>query len=150
MDIDLILTIGHHLLVFSLVAIVAAEFAIIRLTLSASEIGVLSNLDRAYGVIAGLVIVIGFSRVYWGAKGPDYFLQNPVFHTKMAAFVLLGILSIYPTVRIIAWRRSLKANPAFSPLEREVIALRRYVIGEFLLVPVMLVCAAARVRGYGL
>ena len=48
---------------------------------------------------------MGFARVYWGAKGPAFYLHNPVFHAKVGAFLLVGVLSILPTVRIAQWRK---------------------------------------------
>jgi putative membrane protein len=150
MDIDLLLTIAHHILVFSLVAIVVAEIAAIRPNMTAEQIVHLGRLDAALGAVAGLVVVVGFSRVFWGAKGPDFFLRNPIFWAKIAAFALVAIISIYPTLRILGWRRTLKANPTFSPPAAEVFRLQRFFIAEVILVPFILVFAATMVRGYGL
>jgi len=150
MDVDLILTILHHLLVFSLVGVLAAELAAVRPNMNAEQIRHLGILDTAYGAIAGLIVVVGFGRVFFGAKGPDYFIANPIFWAKVGCFVLVGIISVPPTVRILGWRRSLRADPSFTAPPAEAAAVRRFMIGEALLIPFILIFAAMMVRGYGL
>jgi putative membrane protein len=87
-------------------------------------------------------------RVFQGIKGEDFYLHNPWFHAKIGAFVLVGILSIWPTLRFLRWRKALKADAAFLPAEDEVRRLRRIVRFELVLVAVIFVCAAAMAR-YG-
>jgi putative membrane protein len=150
MTVDLILTILHHLLVFSLVGALAAEIAAVRPNMNAEQIRHLGILDTAYGAIAGLIVVVGFARVFFGAKGPDYFIANPIFWAKVGCFVLIGIVSVPPTVRILGWRRSARTDPRFAAPAAEVAAVRRFMLGEAALLPFILVFAAMMVRGYGL
>jgi len=150
MLVDLILTILHHLLVFSLVGCLAAELAAVRPGMKAEQIRHLGILDSAYGAIAGLIVVIGFGRVFFGAKGSDYFIANPIFWAKIGCFVLVGILSVPPTVRILGWRRSVRADSGFTAPAAEVASVRRFMIAEAALLPFILVFAAMMVRGYGL
>jgi putative membrane protein len=147
MAVDLILTILHHLLVFSLVAALAAELAAVRPNMNGEQIRHLGILDSAYGAIAGLIVVVGFGRVFFGAKGPDYFIANPIFWAKIGCFVLVGIISVPPTVRILGWRRNLRADPSFTAPPAEAKAVRRFMIAEALLIPFILIFAAMMVRG---
>ncbi|WP_246707314.1 DUF2214 family protein [Mesorhizobium sp. NZP2077] len=55
---DLVLAIVHHLLVFSLAAIISAEFVLIRGDLPAVTLKRLAGIDRHYGIIATLIIVV--------------------------------------------------------------------------------------------
>ena len=103
MDIDLLLAIGHHLAVFLLVAILAAEFALLRPGLGGPRIGQLARIDAAYGGVATLVIVVGVLRVIFGASGWDYYVGNYAFWAKMAAFLAVGLLTIQPTLAIRRW-----------------------------------------------
>jgi putative membrane protein len=147
---DLLLAIGHHLLVFALAAVLAAELATVRPGIGAAELRRLGMLDAFYGTIAGLIIVVGVLRVNFGAKGPEYYLANHAFWGKITAFVVVGLLSVPPTLRFIAWRRRLKADPAFRPGEAEVLAARRFLWGEVAVFPLILIFAAAMARGYGM
>jgi putative membrane protein len=147
---DLILAIVHHLLVFSLAGIIAAEFVLIRNTLDASTLRRLGRVDRHYGMLAMLVIIAGLARVLYGLKGWEFYVYNWVFWAKIAAFAVVGILSIRPTMRIIAWNRQIAANAAFKVPDDELSAVRRAIMAQaivFLLIPVF---AAAMARGYGL
>jgi putative membrane protein len=147
---DLVLAVLHHLLVFSLAGIIAAEFVLIRNELSPSTLARLARLDRHYGIVAMLIVVVGAGRVVWGLKGWEFYVYNWVFWAKMAAFAAVGLLSIVPTVRFISWNRQAAADPGYSVPEAEYAAVRNYVRWEaivFLLIPVF---AAAMARGYGL
>jgi putative membrane protein len=66
---DALLAIAHHLAVFSLAAILFAEWALLRPGLTQRQLVLAGNLDRAYGATAVLAIVFGFARAHAGAKG---------------------------------------------------------------------------------
>jgi putative membrane protein len=147
---DWILACLHHIAIFSLAATLAAELALISLDLSAQSIRRLATIDLWYGILAGLVIVFGVMRVIWGAKGYEYYLVNHVFWTKMALFLAVGLLSILPALRYLAWGRKLDTEPAFLPPAAEVARVRSFLWLEaaaFLCIPIT---AAAMARGYGL
>lgn len=147
MDIDLLLAIGHHLAVFLLVAILAAEFALLRPGLSASRIAQLARIDAAYGGVAALVILIGVLRVIFGASGWEYYVANYAFWAKMAAFLLVGLLSIQPTLAIRRWN---KAGADYAAPEAEIAISRRYLRLQVALLVLIPIFAAAMARGYGI
>ncbi|OJU51049.1 MAG: hypothetical protein BGO03_01535, partial [Mesorhizobium sp. 61-13] len=129
---------------------IAAEFALIRNTLDASTLRRLGRVDRHYGMLAMLVIIAGLARVLYGLKGWEFYVYNWVFWAKIAAFAVVGILSIRPTMRIIAWNRQIAANAAFKVPDEELASVRKAILAQaivFLLIPVF---AAAMARGYGL
>ena len=143
-DLNLILAIAHHLAVFALVAIFAAEFALLRPGIEGKRLTQLSKIDGAYGAVAGLVVVVGIIRVIFGGAGWEYYVGNWAFWAKMVAFVAVGLLSIPPTVAIIRWRKS-----GVPPADPDVNSVRRFLHAEaalFLLIPAF---AAAMARGYG-
>jgi putative membrane protein len=143
---DLELAVGHHLLVFALVALMAAEFALIRPGLAGRALLQVARLDGAYGASATLIVVVGIARVAFGIKGADYYLGNPWFWGKMVAFALIAVLSIVPTVALLKWRRALNGNPGFVPASDAVRRVRSFVAAQLALLPVVLVCAAAMAR----
>jgi putative membrane protein len=147
---DLVLAIAHHLIVFGIAAVLAAELALMRpAAMSPHTVRLLGRFDAAYGMLAVAILAVGFARVWFGAKGPDFYLANHVFWTKVGAFAVVGLLSIKPTLRILAWQKALTANPAFVPPLDEVDLLRRRMLMEihvFALVPIF---AALMARGIG-
>ena len=150
MSIDLILAIVHHLGVFTVAGIIAAEWALVRPEMSSEKVRQVTKIDALYGIAAGLVLLVGFARVYFGLKGSEFYMQNPVFWAKIVAFATVGVLSITPTLLFLTWRDKAKNNPSFVPSADEIASVRRYVKIEahvFVLIPIL---AAAMARGYGL
>jgi putative membrane protein len=147
---DLILAIAHHLLVFSLMAIIAAELVLVRDGLDGAALRRLGSIDLTYGVVAAGVLIVGFSRVFFGVKGPAAYLPNPFFWAKIGVFVLVGLLSVPPTLRILRWGRQARAEPGFSPPQADVRHVRRFLWAEAALLPFIPAFAAVMARGYGL
>ena len=146
---DLVLTSAHHLLVFSLIAVFAAEVALVRGTMSPQNIRIAAILDAHAGLFAMLTLVVGFLRVSYGAKGAAFFMQNPVFWMKIGAFGVVALLSIIPTVRILQWRRKSKADAAFVPPAHEVSQVRKAFMGMIVAIAALILFAGAMVRGIG-
>ena len=147
---DLVLAIAHHLLVFALAAILAFELAMVRPGLAGTDIKRLGMIDLHYGMIAGLILAVGFARVFLGVKGPDAYLGNWVFWAKIAAFLMVGVLSVQPTIRIAGWRRAAKADPAFVLSAEQAAAVRGFLVAELAVFALIPIFAAAMARGYGL
>ncbi|MFN8434405.1 MAG: DUF2214 family protein [Anaerolineales bacterium] len=93
----------HHIAAFTMTACLVYEFIAFRRSLSAGEVRRIQQVDLWYGISAGVLLVAGLLRVFIFEKGASYYGANPLFWVKMALFVLVGILSIYPTIRYIRW-----------------------------------------------
>lgn len=135
---DLLLAIAHHLLMLSLAALLFAEFVLVRDGMSAATARRLARMDVFFGLFAGAILVVGFLRVFLGAKPESYYLTNFYFWAKIAAFVVVGVLSVPPTLLFAAWGREARMDAAFSPTRAEVHRIRRFLTAEvliFLLVP---------------
>lgn len=144
MDWNLILACAHHLAVFSLVGIFAAEFALIRPGLGGARLGQLARIDAAYGAVATVVIVVGIARVCFGGVDPWYYLGNHAFWGKMAR-----LLTIQPTIAIRRWANAGGGIADYVVPEGEIGTSRRFVhlqAAVLLLIPIF---AAAMARGYG-
>jgi putative membrane protein len=68
----------------------------------------------------------------------------------MSIFALICFLSIWPTLRIIAWRRLLKTDPKALPGAEEIQQVRRVIHLEAALALLLPILGAAMARGYGL
>lgn len=150
MFVDWLLASFHHLAVFSLAAILSAEIFLTAGPIDDRMALRLARIDAWFGILAALVVAAGVLRVFFGAKGYEYYLVNIFFWAKMALFVGVGLLSVAPTYMYIVWRRQARADLSFRPPQDEVSQLRRtlYVeAGLFALIPL---CAAAMARGYGM
>jgi len=147
---DLVLAVLHHLLILSLAGLMMAGFVLVRPGLGGGALKTLGGIDASYGGTAVLILVVGFSRVFLGAKGADFYLHNPVFWAKIAAFAAVGLLSIQPTISILKWRKQAAADPAFVPSDTDVAKVRKVMLVELLVFALIPIFAAAMARGYGL
>lgn len=145
---DLTLAAFHHLLFFGLISMLVTQSVLLSRPIDAAALKRLGGVDRGYGITAVLLLAVGFGRVFHGIKGYDFYLHNPWFHAKLTAFVLVAVLSIWPTLRFLRWRKALKADPAFVPAAAEVAGLSRIIRFELMLIAVIFVLAAAMAR-YG-
>jgi putative membrane protein len=143
-----VLAILHHLLAFALAILLTMEIMLTRRDISGPRMVYLSRLDMAFGAVAAGILVIGVLRVIYGLKGPEYYLGNGFFWAKMAAFAGVVLLSIRPTMVIIRWRASLRANQAFHPEARDVMGVRRFMHSEAVLFTLIPIFAALMAR-YG-
>jgi len=147
---DVLLAYAHHLAVFGLVGLLFAEFVLVRPGLSGPRLMQVSGIDRAYGSFAVLVIVAGVLRVFFGAAGPGFYFTNPVFWTKIALFVLVGLLSLRPTFSVLSWRKAAMADEAYSVPDDEIRGVRRWIHIELFVLALIPLAAAAMARGVGL
>jgi putative membrane protein len=141
---DLSLAIGHHLLIFAIFGTLFAEFWVIRPGVSGAAVARISSIDRGYGILAAAVIVVGFCRAIFAAKGWVYYSHNGFFWAKIADFAAIGILSVPPTVAFVRWRKS-----GSSPSDAQIRKVRRYLHAELALFVFLPIFAAAMARGYG-
>ena len=95
---DLVLAIGHHIPGFSLFGVLFSELVLVRKGVDLATVTRIEQIDLMYGVLAGLIIAVGFSRAVFAAKGWAYYSHNLFFHLKVGTFLVIGLLSIPPTV----------------------------------------------------
>ncbi len=141
---DLLLAVGHHLLIFAIFGIFCAEFWAVRPGMSSTTVARITSLDLWYGILAAAILVVGFCRAIFAAKGWAYYSHNAFFWAKLGAFAAIGLLSVPPTLAFIRWRKS-----AVAPSELIVRSARRYLHGELALFVCLPIFAAAMARGYG-
>ena len=147
---DLTLAALHFIMIFALVGILGAEAALVREGMDETQANRVAVLDRGYGAAAGLLLVAGFLRVFYGAKGAAFYLENPVFWAKIAAFALVGALSIPPTVRFVVWQRRTRKESGYRLLAADVRGARRLIAAQAAVLLVIPLLAGVMARGYGL
>jgi putative membrane protein len=149
MILDAALAYLHFTFVFILVASIAAEAFVLRLPITAPVIRLLARIDLFYGISAGGLLIAGFSRVYFGARGADFYFESHAFWGKIATFALIGIISIWPTMTFLRWSRAAKRDEAFAPAPEAVKQVRRLVLIEAHLLALLLLFAVMMARGLG-
>lgn len=109
MTAEIILRYVHFISIFAIVGSLVSEHLLLKNSLSRRELDRLSKIDGVYGLAALVLLGVGMTLWLGGyGKPTEFYSKNPVFHTKLTLFVLIGLLSIYPTVFFIRHR---KGNP---------------------------------------
>jgi len=150
MIINALFAAAHFVAVFGVVATLFFEWMTINPTPTYAEAKRLQLCDRWYGVSAVVVIVVGFARVFHFEKGKEFYFANPFFHTKLGLFVVIGLLSIYPTVRFIKWGAQTKKGLPPIVAEREYKLIKVLLSVQLILLVGMAISASLMARGVGM
>lgn len=139
----------HHIAAFALVAAIALEFILINDELTIERTRRLLRIDMLYGAAAGSLLVIGLIRVMWLEKGAAFYFHNAAFIAKLVLFLLVGLLSIYPTREFLGWRKALQRGqrPFVEPTKLRRIRTVLHI--ELAGVVLIILCAALMARGIG-
>src|SRR3954471_6117065 len=139
----------HHAAAFALVSALVIELVLLRAELTLGTARILQKADMALGITAGLLLAVGLIRVVYFEKGAAYYFHNAAFIGKLSLFVALALLSIYPTVVFLSWKKSLDDERLPSAPPAQLRSLRRIVHWELAGVALILLCAALMARGIG-
>jgi putative membrane protein len=139
----------HHACAFLIVATLMVELIVAKGELTLASARSLLRMDAIYGVSALIVIIVGILRVHYFEKGTSYYLHSTPFIVKMALFLAVGLLSIYPTKTFMSWRPHLRAQqiPVLDAATRRKV--RIFIHLELTLLFGMMLCAALMARGIG-
>ncbi len=94
----------HHAAAFVIVGVLTAELVLLGGELTLTSARSVLRMDAAYGVAAAVLLVVGFCRVLYTEKGAAYYFHSIPFLVKISLFLIVGLLSIYPTLQYLSWR----------------------------------------------
>lgn len=137
----------HHLCAFTLVSTLAIEFVLIRSELTLSSARRLQVTDLVLGIAAGALLVIGLLRVFFFEKGASYYFHSYAFLTKLSLFIVVGLLSIIPTMEFLSWRGALAAGQVPVIGAKKLRLVTAIIHGELAAVVIIVLCAAIMARG---
>jgi putative membrane protein len=146
---EALLAYAHLLAIFTMIVFLTSEAALCRPEwLNATIVERLAKVDMIYGISAVAVLATGLARIFLGAKGAGYYGHNPLLWTKVGLFAVVGLLSIPPTLAFPRWRRALRADGSL-PSEAEVRRVRKLVMAQAHIIPIVPLAAVFLARGYG-
>lgn len=95
---EIIIRYVHFISLILLLAAVLGQHLLLKRTMSRGEIAVVQRLDVVYAIMVGLVLLTGFAQWFWVAKPAQFYSSNPVFHVKITLFLIVGVISAYPSI----------------------------------------------------
>jgi putative membrane protein len=142
---EIILRYLHFISVFAIVGALVSEHLLLKSTLSREEILRLSKIDGVYGLAVLSLLGVGMTLWLGGIGKPtEFYSSNPIFHIKLTLFVVIGLLSIYPTVFFI---KQAKGDPI------EMVAIPKTIFWmvrfELLILLIMPILAGLMAKGIG-
>ncbi len=145
MTLELFLRYIHFVSIFAIVSTLVSEHLLLRKEMTRSELGRLARIDAVYGIAALSLLAAGLTLWLTGIGKPTVFYsKNWIFHTKLTCFILVGLLSIYPTVFFL---RNRKGAP------NEMVSIPSFIFWsirfELLLLFVIPLLAGLMARGVG-
>ncbi|WP_311224018.1 MULTISPECIES: DUF2214 family protein [unclassified Acidovorax] len=149
MTTEALLAYAHLLAILTMVTFLASQAALCRSEwLNAAAVERLARIDMIYGIAAVLVLATGLARAGWGMKGGAWYWSQPLLHAKVTLFVVIGLLSIVPTLRLRRWVKAVRAGGTL-PAAAEVRSTRRLVMIEAHLLALIPLLAVFLARGVG-
>lgn len=149
MTLEAILAYVHILAILTMVVFISSEAALCRVEwLNKAVVERLARVDAIYGMSAILVLATGIARTVWGVKGSAWYWTNPLLHVKLTLFIIVGVISIFPTITYIRWRKQLRANGTL-PTEAEVRKTRKLVMIQAHILVLIPLFAVFLARGFG-
>ena len=137
----------HHVAAFILVATLTVELVVLKGDLTPTSARSVLRMDVAYGIAALVLLVVGTLRVFYTEKGAAYYFASGSFLTKLTLFIVVGLLSIYPTMTFLSWRKALRAGrvPEFDAGTRRKVRMLIHI--ELTLLFVIMLMAVMMARG---
>jgi putative membrane protein len=139
----------HIVAILAVTVFLTSEAALCRMEwMNAAVVRRLGRVDLLYAIAAVTLLLTGLARTWWGVKGTGWYWSQPLLHLKLTLFVLIGLMSIKPTILFTRWRKRLAATGELPP-EAEVRQARRWVMIEAHLLVLVPLAATLLARGVG-
>ena len=137
----------HHLAAFLMLGTLMVELVLLKGELTPTSARSVMRMDMAYGISATVLLVVGFVRVLYTEKGSMYYFSSGPFLVKLTLFIAVALLSIYPTIKFIGWRKALRAGrvPDFDAGTRRRVRMLIHV--ELTVIFVIILMAIMMARG---
>lgn len=149
MTLEALLADAHILAILTMLVFLVSEAALCRAQwLNAAVVERLAKIDMVYGASAIAVLLTGLARTLWGVKGTAWYWRNPPPHVKVTLLVVIGLLSIKPTLMFLRGRRTLRMNGTL-PDELQIRTARKLVMVQAHILPFIPLAAVFMARGYG-
>lgn len=137
----------HFVAAFGVFATVFHEWLTLSKAPTHAEAIRLQRCDMWYGIFALALLVVGFSRVFYFEKGSAYYFSNHFFFAKLGLFAAVGLLSIYPTVQFLSWRKYTRQGKPPVVTEKQFARMTLMLRLEVILLAGIVFCASMMAKG---
>lgn len=100
MNLYLIIRYVHIISILLLFGAVLAEWLLLQKVVSKKLLKRIAIFDAIYGISAITVLFAGLTMWLWVGKPAEYYNQNGWVYVKLGLFIIVGLLSIVPSIFI--------------------------------------------------
>jgi putative membrane protein len=145
MTTEILLRYIHFISIFAIVGSLTSEHLLLKKELSRAEINRLSRIDMVYGIAALCLLSAGLT-LWLGSvgKSSEFYSKNWVFHLKITCFLIVGLLSIYPTIFFLKNRKGEPSQLVSIP--KSIFWMLRLELMLLFIIPLL---AGIMARGIG-
>tara|TARA_Y100000589_G_scaffold214639_1_gene202473 strand:- start:131 stop:622 length:492 start_codon:yes stop_codon:yes gene_type:complete len=122
----------------------------LKINLSKNETISIIIADVIYGITGLAVLITGILRVKYYGQGVEFYTNNPIFWVKVSLYILIGVISLYPTITYILWAVPLSKNKLPVITENLVKRFKLIIMTELVGFAVIPFFATLMSRGIGL
>ncbi|MEQ8927774.1 MAG: DUF2214 family protein [Fulvivirga sp.] len=135
-----------HFISFMVVfAMVFAESRLVHENMTRADLRRVFKIDGIYGLFALIVLGAGLYLWFGTGKPADYYSNNPIFWIKVILFLIVGILSIWPTMFFYKQGKGHSDEPVIVP--RRIRFIIRVELTLLVIIPLL---ATLMAQGVGL
>ena len=106
--------------------------------------------DSIYGIAGLAILITGILRVKYFGQGCEFYNSNPIFWIKVSLYIVVGLLSLYPTITYILWAIPLSKNKLPNISEQLVNRFRLIITTELIGFAIIPFFATLMARGIGI
>ena len=140
----------HYLGIILCFGALIFERIILKINLSKNETISIIIADVIYGIAGLAILITGILRVKYYGQGGDFYTNNPIFWLKVSLYIVIGLLSLYPTITYILWAIPLSKNKLPVITENLVKRFQLIIMTELVGFTVIPFFATLMSRGIGL
>jgi putative membrane protein len=136
MNAEIVLRYLHFISIFAIVGSLVSEHLLLKKELTRAEIGRIAKIDAVYGIAALTLLCVGLT-LWLGSFGKPavFYTKNWIFHLKITCFLIIGLLSIYPTIFFIRNRKGSQSEVVAIP--KAVFWMLRYELLLLFIIPLL-------------
>lgn len=140
---DILVRYLHFIGIIFLSGTLAFEHLLLKSEVTNENFKKICKVDIFYGLSALVVLVTGLLLWFYVGKDSSFYVQNPFFHVKLTLFILMGLISIIPTMFFIKHRNT---EEEIIKIPKKIIMITRVELLFLVLIPLFAVFVA---NGYG-
>lgn len=147
---DALLLYLHLSAMLGLAVFLTAKTSLMRVgAIDTAALARLRRLDLWVWGSFAVVLASGLMLVFWGIKGPQWLLHNPLLWAKMALLGLMAVMSWPSTRRLARWSFHGKDVAAWAPPAVEIRQERRWLMAQSHVMVIIPLLATLMSHGFG-